>query len=314
MYEGLCIYYGLKWPRKHNYVLVACFIAIQWYFSIVNPYLIARNYNLSVIIVVLSFQSLLVVVKAGKHGQRNASWLLGLSLTGFCLAGLARVATYSLGYREANDYFQSGMFEALMLSIYLIFNLLTTYSLVLLINQRLNMVINEQETILAAAFRTAPYLFIITDADDRTILDINAEVVNVTGYTKEELLSHTTKELAFWVSETDRENALSIIATNREIKGQVYPFRKKNGDVFYGLFNAEYVLIKERRCILSSIADVTDLHNSQEELTRQMAGIKAMNNAMLDREDRIRELKRDLNELSRKLGLPTPYPSQEDGK
>lgn len=307
MYEGLRLFFGLNWPRKHNYILVACFIAIQWYFSMVNPNLIARNYNLSAIIAVLCFQSFWAVLKASKPGQRNASWLLGSAMAGFWLAGLARIVIYLLGHQEANDYFQSGTFEAWMISAYLLLNILTTYSLVLLVIQCLGREIKEQEEIFSKAFRSAPYAVILTETDTGKIIDVNRGFEEYSGLTREQAIGRTTLDLELWNTPADRDLVVSSLKSGEKVYGQQFAFRIKDGRVLHGLFAAEFIEIKGRKCILSSIADVTELQTSRKNLVKQLSEIKAINNAMLDREDRIIELKKEVNKLLDKIGEAKKY-------
>ena len=62
-----------------------------------------------------------------------------------------------------------------------------------------------------------------------------------------------------------------------------------------------------RGCLI----EITDRKQSQEKVIRQLEELQRWQNIMLDREDRVQELKREVNELCRKVGEGVRYPSQE---
>lgn len=62
----------------------------------------------------------------------------------------------------------------------------------------------------------------------------------------------------------------------------------------------------------ANVQDITDFKRSQEELASRLEELQRWQNVMLDREDRVQELKREVNELCRKVGESVRYPSQEE--
>ena len=58
------------------------------------------------------------------------------------------------------------------------------------------------------------------------------------------------------------------------------------------------------------VQDITERKRAEAQLTEQLDELRRWQDVMLDREDRVQELKREVNELSRRLGQPVRYPSQ----
>ena len=58
--------------------------------------------------------------------------------------------------------------------------------------------------------------------------------------------------------------------------------------------------------------DISELRETQQQLTAQLDELRRWNLATLGRENRIRELKSEINELRKQLGLPPQYQSGED--
>jgi|GEM_PF-1554969 len=63
--------------------------------------------------------------------------------------------------------------------------------------------------------------------------------------------------------------------------------------------------------VLCSLIDITEKKRAEEKIRRQLLELRAWQNMILDREDRVQELKREVNEQLQRLGEPIRYFSQE---
>jgi len=63
--------------------------------------------------------------------------------------------------------------------------------------------------------------------------------------------------------------------------------------------------------IIGTLHDITDRKEDEQRMARQLDELRRWQTVTLGREERIADLKRDLNTLSARLGLPPPYPSAE---
>ncbi len=63
--------------------------------------------------------------------------------------------------------------------------------------------------------------------------------------------------------------------------------------------------------IVFSIVDITDQKQAEEKIKRQLAELRVWQNMILDREDRVQKLKREVNEQLERLREPIRYPSQQ---
>jgi PAS domain S-box-containing protein len=68
-----------------------------------------------------------------------------------------------------------------------------------------------------------------------------------------------------------------------------------------------------KRFLIGVIRDFTERKRAEGEIKRQLAELQRWQDVMLGRADRAQELKREVNDLCRRVGEPVRYPSQEAG-
>jgi hypothetical protein len=77
------------------------------------------------------------------------------------------------------------------------------------------------------------------------------------------------------------------------------------------MFSARGIMLRSEPCILSSITDISERKQADEEIKKQLDELLRWHNATLGRESRILDLKREVNVLLGKAGDPPRYPSAE---
>jgi PAS domain S-box-containing protein len=165
---------------------------------------------------------------------------------------------YFAGYQTGNEYFRSGNFEALVLTAFVMLAILLTYSLVLMVNQRLVMAITAQQQKFASAFEMAPYAVTLTRMSDGLIIDVNREFETFTGYHRAEVIGKSTIDLPLWERDEDRTGNADTLVRDGRVRGREASFRKKSGSLVTGLLSADVIVADGERNILTSILDITE--------------------------------------------------------
>ena len=120
-----------------------------------------------------------------------------------------------------------------------------------------NEALRESEEKFTHVFRQAPIMMSLTDADTGRFLEVNEELVRAAGYSREELIGSNAVERE-WVSVEDRERIRAAIRERGRVSGWELQFRRRNGDILYGLYSGESLTIGGQRCLLSTTLDVTE--------------------------------------------------------
>jgi diguanylate cyclase (GGDEF)-like protein/PAS domain S-box-containing protein len=266
-YMGLTLFVGKRSSQIHNYILLVVFIAVHLFFVYVQPDLAARNLNLSLGLLIVCFQCMWLMLRRVKPGIRRTTKGVGLVFGVFCLVSIVRIVIILVSPSPSNDFFQSGTYDTLLLVAYQSLLILLTFSLVLMVNQRLVLEIQIQEEKFSNAFRSSPYAITITRLSDGQMIDVNDSFEVITGYLRAEVLGKTTLDLKLWVNEVDRINVVNELSKSNRVRGREFKFRKKSGEILTGLFSAEIIKISNQPWILSSISDIT--HLKYEEKVRE---------------------------------------------
>ncbi len=120
----------------------------------------------------------------------------------------------------------------------------------------------------ATAFHLSPNLILISTQADGRCLDVNEAYLRYTGYTRDEIIGHTTHELNLWANAADRRQMLDQLARDGAVHGLEIEYRKKSGEVGSAVFYAEQITIDGEPCLITMAQDVTAYKQAQVALNR----------------------------------------------
>jgi len=122
-------------------------------------------------------------------------------------------------------------------------------------------------------FRTSPDAIFVSRCCDGRYLDINDASAELTGYSKNEILSVTSQDLNVWVDPAERQRLVQLVERNGAVKGLEARLRRKDGSILTIEISACQVLIHGEPCLLSIVRDITEhktisraLQDSEENL------------------------------------------------
>jgi len=256
-YIGLCQFTGKKVSQVHNYLYLFGFAAIHAYFTYIHQDLSIRNLNLSLGLFFMCFQCAWLVLHQVDPETRRITKGVGVVFAIFGSVNFARIIL-TLAYPSPNnDFFHAGLFDTIIVMTYQILLILLAFHLINAVNLRLIAGLQVQEEKYAAAFRSSPYVIMLTRLLDGKILDANKVFFDTLGYTHAEAIDRTTLDLHLWVREEDRAEMVKELREGRKILNREYMFRKKSGEILIGSLSADIVNVNSTPWILSSLEDIT---------------------------------------------------------
>ncbi|MDI1249202.1 MAG: PAS domain S-box protein [Lacunisphaera sp.] len=164
------------------------------------------------------------------------------------------------------------------------------------------------------AFLSSPTAVCINTLADARFLDVNDAWIRLAGYRREEVIGRTTLELPVWAEEQERAEVRRLVTAGIPVSGREARFRRKDGVLFDTLFSVEPIGFGGEPCLISTIIDITGQKQAQQKLTEQITELRRWHEATLGREERILDLKREVNELLARAGAPARYPSAQPGQ
>lgn len=126
--------------------------------------------------------------------------------------------------------------------------------------------ISEQKYSLA--FSTSPDAISIARLRDGIILDINQAFAVITGYTREEIIGHSTMAngLNIWAHPDDRQYMVAAVQAHGELLGYEAEFRRKNGQIITGILSVKVFELRGESYLLGTVRDITEQKRAEEAL------------------------------------------------
>jgi diguanylate cyclase (GGDEF)-like protein/PAS domain S-box-containing protein len=132
--------------------------------------------------------------------------------------------------------------------------------------KRIEDALRASEARYRTAFQTSLDAISITRMSDGKYVDVNQALLDITGFSREEILGRTPSELNIWVNSEDRTRLLNEAADKGSCRDFEMKFRKKSGEIAWGLISASTIEIDEQACILSVIRDISASKRAEEEI------------------------------------------------
>ncbi len=116
------------------------------------------------------------------------------------------------------------------------------------------------------AFRSSPDSISITTLAEGKLIEVNNSCLNLTGYTREEMIGRTVAELNIWADLTDRSRMQQMLQQQGAVRDLEFVFRMKLGRLRVGWVSAEIIDLGGEPCLLTVIRDITDRKRAEEQL------------------------------------------------
>ena len=263
---GLERFIGIKRRYTFEMILMAAYLVALLYFSLIEGNISIRIGLLSLMIIIYATKICLLCFRKDTAEPAKIIQAPAFVAGADILISIARIGRVIFLPSVANDLFQAGNVDAVLVVLYNVLTSVLIITLIIMVNRRLVMDIQMNEQKYNIAFHSSPHAIVLTRLSDGIILDINESFTETTGYSASDSVGKTTLDINFWLSQEDRKRIVLKLTEDNEVKGAEIPFRKKNGQIFYSLYSASILKVNHENCILSNISDITEMTEIKREL------------------------------------------------
>ena len=130
--------------------------------------------------------------------------------------------------------------------------------------QKLKKELVEAEDKYNKAANASPSIISVTTLKEGKFLDINDNFTRILGYTRDEVIGHTSFELDLWKDQKFRERVFRKLTEDGRIQDEVFFPRTKSGETLVVKFSCELHDINGQPCIITVMTDITKLQKLEE--------------------------------------------------
>ena len=116
------------------------------------------------------------------------------------------------------------------------------------------------------AFQTCLDAININRFSDGMYLECNQAFLNTTGYTRDEIIGHSSLDLNIWADPQDRRKLIAELQRSSACSNLECQFRRKNGEAFWGIISASLIELEGERCILSFARDISEVREAARKI------------------------------------------------
>ena len=118
--------------------------------------------------------------------------------------------------------------------------------------------LEESEERFQRAFQASAAAISMTRLSDSTFLDVNGTFVEMTGYSRQELIGHTSGEYGLIVDIAKRNEVLAMVREQGAAKSIELTVRTKSGELKEVLASIETFMLKGEKYAINFVIDITD--------------------------------------------------------
>ena len=130
----------------------------------------------------------------------------------------------------------------------------------------------------AVIFRASPVAIIIRSLVDGRFRDVNDSFLEMTGYTREEVVGRTPSEVGLWSGSPgdDPMHVAGLVRTHGRVRNHDGTFRTKTGELRHVLLSMERIDLEGEACLLGFGYDVTDREAAEAALRTSEERFRAL--------------------------------------
>jgi PAS domain S-box-containing protein len=140
--------------------------------------------------------------------------------------------------------------------------------------QRAAQELRESEERFSKAFHSSPHPMSIATLEEGRYLDVNDRFLEISGYTREELIGHTSLDLNIWDGIAARDKLIRPLKEGKSVRNLEAKFRAKNGQFRFLLSSADLIELNGHSRILVASSDITERKQAEEALNQLNAELE----------------------------------------
>lgn len=125
---------------------------------------------------------------------------------------------------------------------------------------------HHTEKLFLRVFSNSPQPMSITTLADGKYLEVNAAFLSLLGYSRNQVIGHTSLELGIWINSAQRTELVWRLERDGQVRGFETFLRGAEGQTLVWLSGADLIDINGQRCILVVSSDITEQRRSEETL------------------------------------------------
>lgn len=118
----------------------------------------------------------------------------------------------------------------------------------------------------SAVFHSSPVPMVVSRPEDGTIVDCNLSCERWIGYTREELIGHTTLGIGLWLDAHERDRFVSGVMEKRFADAVETVFRVRDGTIREVLLSARLIDVDEKTLMLTQVIDITERKKAEKKI------------------------------------------------
>jgi PAS domain S-box-containing protein len=152
-----------------------------------------------------------------------------------------------------------------------------TYSLIIMLNQRLTSEMKIAKDHFEVIFNTTPDAILITRLSDGSIVSVNDGFFELTGYSTAEAVGKSTFDLNFWVNEEDRNYYIKRLGQEGSFTDYEFELKSKEKGIKVGILSGKLIMMHGEPHVISIVRNITQRKAREKEIVNQNVELKKIN-------------------------------------
>jgi PAS domain S-box-containing protein len=264
-YIGTSRFLDKKENRLIIILIFLIFITSTFYVVYINKNDSLRPLILYASAAVFLFLTACRLLTAGIHSIKSSANFVSAT---FFLHGIFLIIriVFALTVSEITGVFIPELIQVAAFMVPLISSTLCTFGFIIMVSQRLNAESIDDKDKFELIFEASPDAAIINQLDDGVVININGGFTLLTGYSREDIIGKSGRDLNLWVNSGDRLKALDELTVKGFFKNYETVLRMRDGRIIDVIMSAKIITLKNVEHILMVIHDVTERKKTEDKI------------------------------------------------
>ena len=116
------------------------------------------------------------------------------------------------------------------------------------------------------AFHSSPNLMAITRMEDGYFIEVNDTYIQTLGYSREELIGHTSVKLNLWANPRQRSEFTKRLTEDKKVKSFDVDVYTKSGKILTILFSGDIIYLNNIPHLITSASDITEYRIAEQKV------------------------------------------------